>query len=197
MNNTTGFRNTASGKSSLNNNTIGARNTSAGFASLASNIDGTDNTAVGDDALASNTSGSSNVALGQNVLFANTTGNANTALGYNALQVNTTGSFNIAIGLLAGAALTTGDSNIDIGNAGVAGEAQTIRIGIQGLQIGTYIAGISGVTVPSGISVIVDNNGHLGTTTSSKRFKKDINPMGQSSELLFGLNPVTFVTRKP
>jgi hypothetical protein len=132
------------------------------------------------------------VGVGQNVLFANTTGNANTALGYNALQVNTTGSFNIAIGPLAGAALTTGDSNIDIGNPGVAGEAQTIRIGFEGLQIGTYIAGISGVTVPSGISVIVDNNGHLGTTTSSKRFKKDIKPMGQSIELLFGLNPVTF-----
>src|SRR5262249_41813864 len=34
--------------------------------------------------------------------------------------------------------------------------------------------------------------GHLGTTTSSKRFKEDIKPMERSSEVLFGLKPVTF-----
>ena len=41
--------------------------------------------------------------------------------------------------------LTTGSNNIDIGNAGVAGEANKIRIGRQGTHNGTFIAGISGV----------------------------------------------------
>jgi hypothetical protein len=55
--------------------------------------------------------------------------------------------------------LTTGSSNIDIGNVGVAGESKIIRIGKQGLQANTYIAGISGVTVPTGVLVIVDADG--------------------------------------
>jgi len=38
--------------------------------------------------------------------------------------------------------LTTGDFNIDIGNAGVADEANTIRIGTSGDQTKTFVAGI-------------------------------------------------------
>jgi hypothetical protein len=34
------------------------------------------------------------------------------------------------------------------------------------------IAGIRGVTVAGGVGVITDINGHLGTTTSSERFKE-------------------------
>jgi hypothetical protein len=40
--------------------------------------------------------------------------------------------------------LTTGDNNIDIGNAGIAAEANTIRIGAPGTQTRTFIAGING-----------------------------------------------------
>ena len=40
--------------------------------------------------------------------------------------------------------LTTGGNNIDIGNVGVAGDANMIRIGKQGTQTGTFVAGISG-----------------------------------------------------
>ena len=58
--------------------------------------------------------------------------------------------------------LTTGDNNIDIGNLGVAGEANTIRIGTAGTQTAAYIAGIAGVTV-TGNPVVIDGSGHLGT----------------------------------
>jgi trimeric autotransporter adhesin len=51
----------------------------------------------------------------------------------------------------AGFNLTTGSNNIEIGNKGVAGEANTIRIGKQGTQTATYIAGISGATVAGGV----------------------------------------------
>ena len=67
------------------------------------------------------------------------------------------------MGTNAGANLTTGSNNIDIGPPGVAGEANTIRIGAAGKQTATYIAGISGVTVAGGVGVIIDGNGHLGT----------------------------------
>ena len=35
-------------------------------------------------------------------------------------------------------------------------------------------------------------NGQLGTGVSSARFKKDIDPMGTTSEAIFSLKPVTF-----
>src|SRR5262249_45813332 len=67
-----------------------------------------------------------------------------------------------------------------------------IRIGTTGTQTATYIAGISGATVPTGVAVIVDTSGHLGTTTSSARFKEAIKPMANASEAILALRPVTF-----
>jgi len=96
------------------------------------------------------------------------------------------------LGLNAGFNLTTGSSNIDIGNNGVAGESKKIRIGTNGVQKNTYIAGIFGVTVPTGVAVLIDSSGHLGTTTSSARFKEAIKPMDKSSEAILSLKPVTF-----
>jgi len=139
-----------------------------------------------------NTSGSYNVANGVSALYSNTTGRGNTATGQNALRNNTTGSFNIALGSNAGTLLTTGSNNIDIFHLGVAGEANTIRIGRQGTQIATFIAGINGATVPTGVAVIVDGSGHLGTTTSSARYKDAIKPMDKASETILALKPVTF-----
>jgi trimeric autotransporter adhesin len=104
----------------------------------------------------------------------------------------TIGSSNIALGNHAGRDLTTGGNNIDIGNIGIGREANTIRIGTTGTQTNAYIAGISGATVPTGVTVIVDTSGHLGTTTSSARFKDAIKPMDKASEAILALKPVTF-----
>jgi hypothetical protein len=109
--------------------------------------------------------------------------------------LNTTGNTNIALG--AGAGLNiTGNSNIDIGHVGVAGESRTIRVGTRTTHRNTFIAGISGATVPTGIAVVVDANGHLGTTTSSARYKVDIQPMAKSSNAILSLKPVTFHYKK-
>src|SRR6266571_7559625 len=72
------------------------------------------------------------------------------------------------------------------------GDSKKIRIGKPGTQNGTFIAGISGATVPTGVAVIVDSTGHLGTTTSSARFKEAIKPMDKASEAILALRPVTF-----
>jgi hypothetical protein len=40
--------------------------------------------------------------------------------------------------------------------------------------------------------VIVDATGHLGTITSSERFKNGIKPMDKASEAILALKPVTF-----
>ena len=57
-----------------------------------------------------------------------------------------------------------------------------------------FIGNIRGVTVGNldGINVIVDSDGQLGTSNSSRRFKKDIKRMDQTSEVILALKPVTF-----
>ena len=211
--NTTGVRNTANGYAALNSNTTGERNTATGRAALTFNTTGNNNTADGHDALFfndtgiwntatgsfalfSNTSANDNTAIGYFALFGNTTGNNNTANGTNALLNNTTGNENIALGNLAGSNLTTGDNNIDIGNQGVAAEAGTIRIGTQGTQTATYIAGISGIPIGAGVAVRVNASGQLGTVASSARFKDEIKPMDKASEAILALKPVTFHYKK-
>src|SRR4029077_19725359 len=119
------------------------------------------------------------------------TGSNNTAEGFQAL-LHTTGSNNTAVGSNAGASLTTGSNNIDIGAPGVAGEAAKIRIGKQGTQNGTFIAGIFGVTM-TGSPVVVSSSGKLGISgTSSARFKEAVKPMDEASEAILQLKPVTF-----
>jgi uncharacterized coiled-coil protein SlyX len=131
--------------------------------------------------------------LGASALFNNAAGDDNVAIGFSAL-LNNTGSGNIALGTLAGSALTTGNSNIVIGNLvpGVAGEANTLRIG-QSIFT-TFIAGIRGVTTvnANAIPVLIDSAGQLGTMSSSRRFKKEIQSMDKVSEAILGLKPVTF-----
>jgi hypothetical protein len=190
--NTFGDDNTAIGTSALNANTIGESNTAVGGLALLDNTSGSDNTANGVAALTTNTTGSQNAAIGRSALKNNTTGNNNTAVGFSALIHNNTGRSNIAVGFQAGGNLTTGRYNIDIGNLGVASESSTIRIGTTGSQTDAYVAGISGATIPTGVPVIVDTTGHLGTTTSSARFKEAIKPMEKASETILALKPVTF-----
>jgi hypothetical protein len=190
--NTTGQGNTANGNAALFSNTTGSQNTATGSSALVSNTIGIRNTANGLSALSNNTSGSQNTADGANALFHSTTSAANVAVGYNALFANTTGGSNTALGSGAGSKLTTGSNNIDIANIGLAGETGTIRMGTQGTQVATYIAGISGATVPTGVPVIVDTTGHLGTVVSSVRFKDAIKPMDKASESILALKPVTF-----
>jgi hypothetical protein len=210
---TTGERNTATGAFALYDNINGADNTAIGQAALVHNTTGDFNTATGSDALGSNTSGIQNVAIGVAALGSNTTGRANTAsgnvalafnltgnnntaVGRRALLTNTTGNSNIAVGFEAGQNLTTGDNNIDVGNQGVAGESDTIRIGTQGTQTATFIAGVFEATVAKGVGVVLDSNGQLGTKGSSERFKDAIKPMDKASEAIHALKPVTFHYKK-
>ena len=125
------------------------------------------------------------------VLYLNTTGVENTANGALALVANTTGNNNIAFGVDAGINLTTGDNNIDIGNRGVAAEANTVRIGTQGTQTKTFMAGIYGTAI-SGTPVKINSSGQLGVAPSSARFKQNVHKMDKASDVLLALRPVTF-----
>jgi hypothetical protein len=47
------------------------------------------------------------------------------------------------------------------------------------------------------VPVLIDASGQLGTASSSRRFKEDIQPLGNVSERLFGLRPVSFRYKQP
>ena len=190
---TTGTNNTALGFRALHDNTVGLSNTAVGSLALRNNRGGDRNTATGLGALFDNEAGNDNTANGFHALAANTA-NANTAIGSRALENNSEGHDNIALGYRAGANFFPGNNNIYIGNEGLTGENGTIRIG-DASQTRTFIAGIAGSSV-TGAAVSVSDNGQLGTTPSSQRFKDEIKPMDKTSEAIFALEPVTFRYKK-
>ncbi len=179
--NTTGTENTATGYQALFNNVTGIFNTASGAEALFSNTTGEQNTAVGFQALYNTTVGGNNTALGSGALFSNITGEANVAIGYGALSHQTGGSGNIVLGANAGKFVTGANSVIVIGapGANVSGSC--------------FIGNIFGVTpVGAATAVVIDSNGQLGTSSSSVRFKNDITMMGNASEAILSLKPVTF-----
>jgi uncharacterized coiled-coil protein SlyX len=200
-----GLENTAVGTAALLFNTTGSNSTAVGTAALLNNIDGS-GTAIGRNALRENTSGSANTATGFNAMIANTTGFNNAAYGVRPMESNVDGVNNTAIGNLALSNNVSGSDNVALGRlAGstppLTGEYNnTILLGILGDADALdpdgrcYIGNIRGVTVANGdgINVIVDSTGQLGTSNSSRRFKKDIKPMDQTSEAILALKPVTF-----
>ncbi len=192
---TTGNNNTAVGFQALFSHTNGDNNSALGSLALQRNTDGLANTAAGSNAMLNNTTGDANTAVGMFALYNNTTGLRNTTIGVESLK-RTNGSDNVGVGYEAGMNIGTGSNNIDIGHPGAKGDSNFIRIGTVGIQTGTYIAGISGATVPTGVGVIVGADGRLGTTTSSARFKENIRPINKASEAIFSLQPVAFRYKK-
>jgi len=196
--NTTGGNNTASGALALPNNTTGGGNTANGLEALRENTEGNFNTATGNQALLFNITGDNNTANGFEALANNTTGDGNTANGYQALQGNT-GNFNTAIGAGAFLNSTAGSANTALGvlaGTGVSTADNVICIGATGQNVSnsTWINNIYGTTTLSGttLPVLVSNTGQLGTMSSSRRFKKEIQPMNKASEGILALKPVTF-----
>ena len=216
--NTTGFGNTAVGQGALANN-MNSQNTAIGAVALTNNTTGFDNTAGGIQSLWQNTTGSANTAFGAGALDLNTTGQSNTAFGFASMHLNSTASYNTALGLWSLGTLTSGDNNIAVGNYagyilangsyniyigggynyGGANESNVIRIGSPNQQTASFIAGIRGITTGNNdaIPVYIDSTGQLGTISSSQRFKKDIDNMGDATSNLMRLRPVTFRYKQP
>ena len=139
-------------------------------------------------------------ATGYDALDHNNGGNNNTAVGAGALPQNTMGSNNIAIGASAASNTTNdGSNNIDIGSIGGLSDSGAIRIGELFTQTSFFVAGVRGVTTGSNnaVPVLVDSHGQLGTVSSSRRFKEDIEDMGEASQDLMRLRPVTFRYKQP
>jgi hypothetical protein len=200
--NSTGSYNTAVGDSALYNNTTGSNNSALGDLALFNNTAGTGNTALGEYALYAlngiEPDTGQNVAVGLGAIEALTLGNNNTALGTGAGENATQGSNNTFIGEGAGICLKTGIENIFLGSfAGGYNNPGTLTV--DGLMVlgneqsitKTVIAGIVGVPV-TGAAMYINDSGQVGILGSSRRFKQNIQNMGDSSQVLLSLHPVTF-----
>jgi len=197
LSNSTGDSNTATGCEALQNNTTGFANVAIGAQSLFNNAEGTQNVAIGNGALFNGTTANYNTAIGfealerSNAQFntaigcaalgTNTSGHRNTAIGFNVLS-NSSGSDNIALGSGAGRNVKTADGVICIGDPGA------------NISNTCFIGNIRGVRTQNAnaLPVVIDGAGQLGTVASSERFKKNIANMGQASEGILSLRPVTF-----
>lgn len=122
--------------------------------------------------------GGQNVYIGQQCAT-QCTGSGNTFVGFGCcVNSPTTGSNNICIGSTCGQNIGTASTgNIYLGHLG-ANESNTIRVGTS--QTTCAIAGISGRTSTSGVAVLVNASNVLGTTTSSLRYKENVQTLPNS-----------------
>jgi uncharacterized coiled-coil protein SlyX len=201
----TASENTAVGAGALFSNGTGGTNTAVGAFALFNHATGVENTAVGREALLNDTSSNDNTAVGMFALLNNVDGGSNTAIGVAALRDNVSGGDNCALGRGA-LRLNEGSGNIAIGReAGttppLTGQYNnTILLGILGDADAldpdgrAYIGNVRDVATANldAVPVLIDSSGQLGTINSSRRFKKDIRPMDQTSEVILALKPVTF-----
>jgi len=186
--------------------TTGASNIGIGVQAGASFSSGTDNVMIGTNCgingLNYTITGTNNVAIGSSAFGINTLSGApsnNACVGYGTLGAITSASYNTAIGSLAGSGYTSTEaSNICIGynTVGTAAESNVLRIGTatgtgNGQLNKAYISGIQTITV-TGTPVLVSSSDQLGVAASSKRFKENIQDMGNFSSPMMKLRPVTF-----
>jgi hypothetical protein len=195
QNQMSGFGNTAIGSFSMASGAIGPfgnNNTAVGQASLNNLTSGHENTGLGVAALSQNSTGIENTAVGENALTLNVSGNDNTAVGKGALAGVTTGGNNIAIGASAGGGVVAGSNNIFLGASPGGDLNGTMILGGGGIA-STLIAGIFGSDLGGGgTAVFINSNGQLGSMNSSRRFKQDIQDIGERSHDLMKLHPVAF-----
>ncbi|MFN7979428.1 MAG: hypothetical protein U0P30_14930, partial [Vicinamibacterales bacterium] len=148
------------------------------------------NVAIGDQALAAlNTDVGRNVVIGTSALTSSTNAHDNVVIGNQAFPSG--GNYNTVVGSGAGFS-SSGDRNIYIGwNSGGPGgpESNTTRIGSPGAPSRFFALGIRGVTTGAAdaVAVVIDSTGQLGTVNSSRRFKEDIQDMGEASSGLMRL----------
>ena len=132
------------------------------------------NTGCGAFALTALTQSPENTALGWGSLMTLAGGlGTNVACGAGALQNLVSGAYNIALGRSSGSALIGAESsNVYIANAGVAADSNTIRIGLDGLGVGThdqcYLAGTYDQAINANPRIVVQSDdAKLGTSTGA------------------------------
>lgn len=208
------------GQDCLQDVTTGTTTVGIGYQALANMTSGSANVAIGYWAMRDATTAAQNMCFGFASGFVMTTATGNNLIGDHSGNFLTTGGGNTGIGrfvytLGSTSGLTTGNFNISIGDSsgqnftgsesnnillnsfGTTGDNNILRFGrTTGSGTGdlakVFIQGIRGVTtdVNDAIAVLIDSAGQLGTVSSSKRYKENIQPI--KSESVLALQPVSF-----
>jgi hypothetical protein len=209
--NTTG-RITAVGHRVLYGNTTGTGNTGVGGndgsvgSALLSNTTGSYNIAVGTGALLANTTASYGTAIGYQAGYSAVTADYNTFVGYKA-GFSTTGGQNTFLGKFAGNAITTGTTHTIIGayNGNQGGLDIRTNDGYVVLSDGGgnprgYFDNIGRLYVPasytyttgSAANMSIGSSGLIERSTSSLKYKRDVNNATHGLAEVLQLRPVTY-----
>jgi hypothetical protein len=220
--NTTGDGNTAVGRyQTMVSNTTGNSNCAFGQQALQANTTASNNTAVGYQAGYSNSTGNLSVYIGSQAGYSNTTGINNAFVGYYAGQA-TTGGYNTFMGSGAGYLVTSGTYNtilgqysgnqggLDIRTAsnyivlsdgagnprGIFDGSGNLLIGRttnpSGLSNGLYVLGTYSNTTPSGANVFINTDGSFFRSTSSLRYKDNVQDATHGLAEVLKLRSVTY-----
>ena len=210
--NTIGNHLTGIGAAAMRNNTTAGFNTAVGADALRENTSTELNVAVGDSALTSfngtAATDGANTALGSIALVTLTSGQENVAVGRRALENSTSGSNNTSLGWRSGDGVLTGDGNTCIGSSTCTNTSSADNVVCIGQNSAgenfsnrAYIPNVGQFTqnfVVGNVEFVTVrlSDGKLGHTVSSRRYKDDIKPMGDASELIYKLKPVSFRYKK-
>lgn len=214
----TGCDNTFLGASAGYSNDQGYWNTFTGFRAGYDNDGGYANTYTGWNTGCSNAFGSHNTFVGCSTGCDLADGEGNTFVGSLAGRNHITGSHNTYIGTCAGAGNISGGWNVCIGNwAGyeetgsyklyiasnnttplIYGDFLAVRVGI-GMTQPTETLDVNGTAcvraIPGGSGgtpVVVDGVGKLFRSSSSRRYKTDIETLARDTSKVLDLRPVRF-----
>ena len=196
----TGSNNAALGHNSLANNTSGSQNTAVGSsahqASAITPITGSNNSAFGETALQSaGGAASNNTAIGQASLSNLDNGyNHNTAVGQSSGSAITAGQGNTLLGRYTGSHarldITTSDYHIVLSSGTGVPEFWIDNSGH------CFIYGTASNTTASAANVFIDSTtGELFRSTSSLRYKENIQDASHGLSDLMLLRPVTYTAK--
>ena len=206
---TTGAYNSGFGQETLQSNTTGSNNVAVGANALNANTTASNNTAVGYQAGYTNITGTNNTYTGWSAGKL-ATGNSNTAFGAYSAYSLTTGSGNTFYGTSSGGDITTGAKNTIIGSYGGNQGGLDIRTASNYIVLsdgdgtprfwhtnqGTYgyfvAPSIYNNTTASGANVHVTSAGELYRSTSSLKYKRDVQNATHGLAEVLQLRPVTY-----
>lgn len=211
-----GLFNAAFGKDALYANQKGSYNSAFGTGALETNINGFDNSVFGYRALSglgrdllvvwTTTEGSENSVFGSAALAFLKKGSNNSVFGSSALYGFKKGDKNTVVGFSAGDKLRYGDNNILIGDhADVPAGTQSNFLNIGNTIYGDLKSGNVGIGVTAPQAKLdVGGNAIVGgtvtavqyLTSSDRRLKENIKPLGQALDTVEHLQGVTFNWKK-